>query len=66
MPASGSRPRLLAGLAAEEGGITITIEGRNEFGEVCRKQIQTDNSWERLLRQTYFLYLAARIVKQEP
>jgi hypothetical protein len=27
---------------------TITIEGRNEFGEVCRKQIQIDKSWERL------------------
>ncbi|OWK25714.1 hypothetical protein AJ87_07535, partial [Rhizobium yanglingense] len=27
---------------------TITIEGRNEFGEVCRKQIQVDKSWERL------------------
>jgi hypothetical protein len=27
---------------------TITIEGRNEFGEVCRRQIQIDKSWERL------------------
>jgi hypothetical protein len=27
---------------------TITIEGRNELGEVCRKQIQIDKSWERL------------------
>jgi hypothetical protein len=27
---------------------TITIEGRNESGEVCRKQIQIDKSWERL------------------
>ncbi|WP_237143627.1 ISKra4 family transposase [Phyllobacterium zundukense] len=26
----------------------ITIEGRNEFGEVCRKQIQVNKSWERL------------------
>jgi hypothetical protein len=27
---------------------TIAIEGRNEFGEVCRRQIQIDKSWERL------------------
>ena len=27
---------------------TITIEGRNEFGEVCRRQIQIDKNWERL------------------
>ena len=28
---------------------TIAIEGRNEFGEVCRRRIQIDKSWERLL-----------------
>jgi hypothetical protein len=27
---------------------TITIEGKNEFGEVCQRQIQIDKSWERL------------------
>lgn len=27
---------------------TLTIEGRNEFGKVCRRQIQMDKSWERL------------------
>ena len=28
---------------------TITIEGRNEFGDVCRKAVRIDKSWERLL-----------------
>ncbi|TIY11241.1 MAG: hypothetical protein E5V16_06710 [Mesorhizobium sp.] len=27
---------------------TITIEGRNEFGDVCRKAVRIDKSWERL------------------
>jgi hypothetical protein len=27
---------------------TIMIEGKNEFGEVCQRQIQIDKSWERL------------------
>lgn len=27
---------------------TITIEGRNEFGDVCRKAVHIDKSWERL------------------
>ena len=27
---------------------TITIEGRNEFGDICRKEIRIDKSWERL------------------
>ncbi|WP_246763607.1 ISKra4 family transposase [Rhizobium sp. 007] len=27
---------------------TITIVGRNEFGDTCRKEIRVDKSWERL------------------
>lgn len=27
---------------------TITIEGRNDFGDACRKQVRIDKSWERL------------------
>jgi len=27
---------------------TITIEGRNEFGDTCRKEVRVDKSWERL------------------
>lgn len=27
---------------------TITIEGKNEFGDVCREQIRIGKSWERL------------------
>lgn len=27
---------------------TITIEGKNEFGDVCRKAVHIDKSWERL------------------
>ena len=27
---------------------TITIEGRNEFGDFCRKAVRIDKSWERL------------------
>lgn len=27
---------------------TITIEGRNEFGDICRKAVRIDKSWERL------------------
>ncbi|WP_245486645.1 ISKra4 family transposase [Mesorhizobium sp. M7A.F.Ca.MR.176.00.0.0] len=27
---------------------TITIEGRNEFGDVCRKAVRIDKSWNRL------------------
>jgi len=27
---------------------TITIEGRNEFGDICRKEVRIDKSWERL------------------
>ena len=27
---------------------TITIEGRNEFGDTCRKEVRIDKSWERL------------------
>lgn len=26
----------------------ITIEGRNEFGDICRKAVRIDQSWERL------------------
>ncbi|MET3588362.1 hypothetical protein ABID21_004498, partial [Pseudorhizobium tarimense] len=28
---------------------TITIEGKNEFGDICRKAVRIDKSWERLL-----------------
>jgi len=27
---------------------TITIEGRNEFGDICRREVRMDKSWERL------------------
>lgn len=27
---------------------TITIEGRNDFGDICRKEVRIDKSWERL------------------
>lgn len=27
---------------------TITIEGRNEFGDSCRKEVRIAKSWERL------------------
>ncbi|NLS06964.1 hypothetical protein HGP14_27065 [Rhizobium sp. P32RR-XVIII] len=27
---------------------TITIEGKNEFGDTCRKEVRIDKSWERL------------------
>jgi hypothetical protein len=27
---------------------TITIEGKNEFGDVCRKAVRIDKRWERL------------------
>lgn len=27
---------------------TITIEGRNEFGDTCRKEVRVEKSWERL------------------
>lgn len=27
---------------------TLTIEGRNEFGETCRKEVRIDKSWESL------------------
>jgi hypothetical protein len=27
---------------------TITIEGRNEFGDTCRKEVHIDKSWESL------------------
>lgn len=27
---------------------TITIEGRNEFGDICRKAVRIDKIWERL------------------
>lgn len=27
---------------------TIMIEGRNEFGDTCRKEVRIDKSWERL------------------
>lgn len=26
---------------------TITIEGKNEFGDVCRREVRIDKSWER-------------------
>jgi hypothetical protein len=29
-------------------GWAITIEGKNEFGDVCRREVQIDKSWERL------------------
>ena len=28
---------------------TITIEGKNEFGDVCRREVRIDTSWKRLL-----------------
>lgn len=28
---------------------TITIEGKNDFGDACRKEVRIDKSWERLL-----------------
>ncbi len=31
---------------------TITIEGKNEFGDVCRKAVHIDKSWERLFGVT--------------
>jgi len=27
---------------------TITIQGKNEFGDVCRREVRVDKSWERL------------------
>ncbi|WP_095205375.1 hypothetical protein [Mesorhizobium carmichaelinearum] len=27
---------------------TITIEGKSEFGDVCRREVRVDKSWERL------------------
>lgn len=27
---------------------TITIEGKNEFGDICRKEVRIDNRWEQL------------------
>ncbi len=27
---------------------TITIEGKNDFGDICRKEVRIDKSWERL------------------
>lgn len=27
---------------------TITFEGKNEFGDICRKEVRIDKSWERL------------------
>lgn len=27
---------------------TITIEGRNDFGDTCRKEVRIDKSWESL------------------
>ncbi|MER8969590.1 hypothetical protein NKI34_25850 [Mesorhizobium sp. M0700] len=27
---------------------TVTIEGRNEFGDTCRKEVRIDKSWESL------------------
>ncbi|WVT75607.1 hypothetical protein QM996_25445 (plasmid) [Sinorhizobium chiapasense] len=27
---------------------TITIEGKNEFGDICRKEVRIAKSWERL------------------
>lgn len=27
---------------------TVTIEGKNEFGDVCRREVRIDKSWERL------------------
>lgn len=27
---------------------TVTIEGRNEFGDTCQKEVRVDKSWERL------------------
>ena len=27
---------------------TITIEGKNEFGDICRKEVRIDKRWERL------------------
>lgn len=28
---------------------TITIEGKNEFGDICRKEVSIDKRWERLI-----------------
>ncbi|CAN7759389.1 hypothetical protein LJR257_006794 [Ensifer adhaerens] len=27
---------------------TITIQGKNEFGDVCSREVRVDKSWERL------------------
>ncbi|MGO4566319.1 hypothetical protein AB4Z52_14855 [Rhizobium sp. 2YAF20] len=27
---------------------TITVEGRNQFGDICRREVGMDKSWERL------------------
>jgi hypothetical protein len=27
---------------------TIAIEGKNDFGDICRKEVRIDKSWERL------------------
>ncbi|SDO01198.1 hypothetical protein [Ensifer sp. YR511] len=27
---------------------TITIEGKNEFGDICRREVRIDKSWEQL------------------
>jgi len=27
---------------------TITIEGKNEFDDACRREVRIDKSWERL------------------
>jgi hypothetical protein len=27
---------------------TVTIEGRSEFSDVCRREVQINKSWERL------------------
>jgi hypothetical protein len=27
---------------------TITIEGKNEFADVCRREVRIDKSWKRL------------------
>lgn len=36
---------------------TITIEGKNEFGGLCRKTVRIDKSWERLFDGDFGLRL---------
>lgn len=33
---------------SDGGGMEVTIEGRNEFDDTCRKEVRIDKSWESL------------------